>query len=635
MTKEPRRIAEPVIRCITVIALAFTLYYLIWRVSTFNPDFIILSLALWLAEAYGLMIFILYAFMAWRLVDPVPPQTKTHPTVDVFIPTYNEPVDVLRATLAGCANIRYPHQTYVLDDGGREEVRALAAAFNCHYIARPTHEGAKAGNLNHALKQTTGELIATLDADNIPLPGFLDDTVGFFDDPMVAVVQGPQLFYNLDSFEHEHSIWHEQRLFFHVILPGKNRTNSAFWCGSPAVVRRSALESIGGVATESVTEDLHTTIRLLQRGYRLVYIDRSLALGLAPATVEDFLGQRFRWAQGAMQVWRKDNPLTIPGLTISQRLSFFASMVTYFDALQRFVLLLIPILVLLTGALPIRALDWGFWVRFVPYSVLTFTAIWLLGRGFYNTWDIFRYDMIKTFTFISALRTIVTGRARPFRVTSKLAGTDKRSAFQQPVWPHWIVIGLSLVAIAIGVVHIVSPLWYVQKPMVLIASIGWTLFNITLLVAGALRLRRASRRATYRFRIRIPLRWQRAGDTTWHPAQSIDLSARGIAFVHSGPALSINDRLSIAIPTARQSSKTATSPGQHPPEHDADIKIDAHVVGEYTAQSRAEQRVSLLITNFASEADAYRYSELVYSPPHLLSGELAKFRLPVPDGEQQ
>ncbi|MBM3154848.1 MAG: glycosyltransferase [Chloroflexi bacterium] len=326
---EPRRAPELIIRCVTVIVIAFTSYYLIWRLSIFNPDAVILSLVLWLAEAYGFMIFLLYAFMAWRLVDPVPPETKHHPTVDVLIPTYNEPVDVLRATLAGCAHIRYPHQTYVLDDGGRDEVRALAAAFNCNYIARPTHEGAKAGNLNYALKQTTGELIATLDADNIPLPGFLDDTVGFFDDPSVAIVQGPQLFYNLDSFEHEHSIWHEQRLFFHVILPGKNRTNSAFWCGSPAVVRRSALVSIGGVATESVTEDLHTTIRLLRRGYHVIYIDRPLASGLAPATVEDFLGQRFRWAQGAMQIWRKDNPFTIPGLSIGQRLSLFASMVTY------------------------------------------------------------------------------------------------------------------------------------------------------------------------------------------------------------------------------------------------------------------------------------------------------------------
>ncbi|MBM3154847.1 MAG: hypothetical protein FJ008_05865 [Chloroflexi bacterium] len=292
-------------------------------------------------------------------------------------------------------------------------------------------------------------------------------------------------------------------------------------------------------------------------------------------------------------------------------------------------------IVLFTGALPICTLDWEFWVRFIPYFLVTFVAIWLLGRGFYNTWDIFRYDVIKTFTFISALRTIVTGRAKPFRVTSKVAGTGNRSAFQQPVWPHWIIIGLSLIAIVVGIVHIRSPLWYVQKPMVLVASIGWTLFNITLLISGVLRLRRASRRASYRFRIRIPLYWQLLGDNIWHQAQSIDLSGRGIAFIHSGPKLSINDRLRISIPTKNQSSTTTTPRNQDTREDSEDIKLTAHVVGEYTPQSRAEQRVGLLITDFATEADEVRYSKLVYSPRHLLSGELAKFRLSVKSSDQQ
>src|SRR4030042_720732 len=138
-TKQPSEIG---ILAVTLIAAGYTLYYLIWRLSTLNPEAIAFSWLLWLAEAYGLLVFGLHAFMTWRLVYPTAPQSKRTFTVDVFIPTYNEPVDVLRATLAGCAEIRHPHRTYVLDDGGREEVRALAATFNCGYIRRPQRKAA-------------------------------------------------------------------------------------------------------------------------------------------------------------------------------------------------------------------------------------------------------------------------------------------------------------------------------------------------------------------------------------------------------------------------------------------------------------------------------------------------------------
>jgi len=630
--KQSRHIAEPVIQCVTVIAVAFTLYYLGWRLSTLNPEAMILSWLLWLAEAYGLMVFLLYAFMAWRLVYPVPPKAKRNTTVDVFIPTYNEPVDVLRATLAGCAKIRYPHRTYILDDGGREEVRALAAAFNCEYIARPTHEGAKAGNLNYALSRTTGELIATLDADHIPLPDFLDETIGFFDDPTVAVVQGPQLFYNLDSFEHDSPDWHEQKLFFHVILPGKNRTNSAFWCGTPSVLRRSAIDSIGGIAEETVTEDLHTSIRLARHGYRVVYIDRPLASGLAPATLKDFLAQRFRWAQGAMQVLRKDNPLWGRGLTLGQRISFFASMETYFDALQKLTLLAIPILVLLTGALPISTLSWSFWVRFTPYMILTFSALWLLGRGIYNIWDILRYDAIKMFAFTSALRTLITGRTSRFRVTSKVAGDGNRSPFQPLFTPHWVMMGVSLVAIAVGVAHLIHPIWYQPNPFPMLVAIGWASFNLILLAASVFRMRSVSRRTTYRFPVSTDSYWQATGDKAWYPACSVDLSATGIGLENTGPKLQLGNRVKLIISDGMHKSRRsavksqgALARGNHK------IRLTAVVTSENNGHNNEKQRVGLLIKDFASKDDVVRYFESVYSPSNLLNGKTSKLQPSLPE----
>jgi len=625
--KQPKRSAELLIQCVTVIAIAFTLYYLAWRLSTLNPDAMMLSWLLWAAEAYGLIVFILYAFMAWRLVYPVPPKPEHSPTVDILIPTYDESVDILRATLVGCNKIRYPHRTYILDDGGREEVRALAAAFNCGYLARPTHEGAKAGNLNYALPRTSGELIVTLDADHIPLPVFLDETIGFFNDQTVAVVQGPQLFYNTDSFEHESTDWHEQKLFFHVILPGKNRIDSAFWCGTPSVLRRSAIESIGGIAEETVTEDLHTSIRLARHGYRVVYIDRPLASGLAPATPKDFLAQRFRWAQGAMQVLRKDNPLWGRGLSLGQRISFFASMETYFDALQKLALLAIPILVLVTGALPINTLSWSFWVRFTPYLILTFSALWLLGRGIYNIWDILRYDAIKMFAFIAALQTLITGRTSRFRVTSKVAGDGNRSLFQPLFTPHWIMIGLSFAGIVIGAVHLIHPVWYQPEPFPMLVAMGWASFNLILLAAGIFRMRRVSRRTTYRFPVETDSYWQAIGDNAWYPARSVDFSSTGIGLENLGPRLRLGDRVKLII---SNKIKPSEKPGTGIPDTLATSKqailLTATVTSDNNGHNNGKQRIGLSIQDFASDRDGTSYFESVYSPSNLLNGKLSQYQ---------
>jgi len=626
---QAKRLSEVGILAVTVIAAVYTLYYLIWRLSTINPDAIAFSWLLWLAEAYGLMVFVLHAFMTWRLIYPSAPKPDRKFTVDVFIPTYNEPVDVLRATLAGCAEVRYPHQTYVLDDGEREEVRKLTSDFKCVYISRPTHEGAKAGNLNYALRRTNADLVATLDADHIPLPEFLDETIGFFNDSTVAVVQGPQLFYNVDSFEHEGPDWHEQKLFFHVILPGKNRTNSAFWCGSPSVLRRSAIENIGGIAQETVTEDLHTSIRLARHGYRVVYIDRPMAVGLAPATVHDFLVQRFRWAQGAMQTFRIDNPLTGRGLTFRQRLSFFASMETYFDVLQKLTLLLMPIVVLFTGALPISTLAWPFWLRFTPYMILTFSALWLLGRGIYNIWDVLRYDTIKMFTFMSALPTLVTGRARPFQVTSKVAGDNNRSPFQRLVTPHWVVMGLSFAAIIVGVVNLIHPVWYHPELFPTLVALGWASFNLALVTSGVMLLRKVSRRATYRFTTSNDSYWQVVGDDSWYPACSVDFSATGIGLENTGPHLRVGDQVKLIIPNKLDEVVIPKGQGLKPNIKPA-IVLNAQVVSESNGKYGEKQRVGLLIQKFASYSDMASYFGIVYSPTRLLNGDKCKYEQMVP-----
>lgn len=620
--RQPKNIAEFIVRGIAAIAVAYTLYYLIWRLSTLNPQAMWLSWLLWGAEAYGFITFSLFAFMTWRLVYPKTPTPPQGISVDVFVPTRGEPIDILRTTLVGCTRIKYPHQTFVLDDTGRPEVKALATSLGCNYISRPTHEGAKAGNLNYALKKTKGELIAVLDADHVPLPSFLHDTIGFFEDQSVAVVQGPQLFYNLDSFQHERSAWHEQRIFYHIIMPGKNRTNSAFWCGSPAVLRRSALQAIGGIAQETVTEDLHTTIRLVRQGYRVLYTEKPLAAGLAPATIKDYLGQRFRWGQGSMQVLRsKDSPLWTPGLSIAQRLSFLASAITYFDGLQLIILLGIPIVTLLTGLTPVSAFGWAFAAHLIPYLSLIFLANILLGRGTYNLWYVERYSLLRAFTFASTLITLLTGRARPFQVTKKEPDRTAVSASWRMVLPHLMTMGLSLIAVVVGAIHIFDPIWYQQQPLMLAIVMIWTVMNITLLGVGVGRLLGVSRRLRYRFPIVADLRWRAAGEESWHSGRSANLSLTGIRFEHS-PQLSVGDKVEIAVCVTNPVGEEliAKDPILAPTD-ESEILLSGRVTGLYPTKLGSPQWAGLVIDSFASEADASNYAHLLHHSSHLLRGE--------------
>ena len=259
--------SEAVIRSVAIIALLWGAAYLGWRaVDTWERTEPALFLLLYACELFGWAMLVSFCFLAWRIpVSKRPPIDRPH-SVEVLVCTYDEGLDVLEATLLGCAGITYPHVTWVLDDGRRESVRVLAERTGARYVTRPDNRHAKAGNINHALDVVDGELLLILDADHVPQPDILDATVGYFDDPTMAVVQTPHDFGNHDSFQHFETGRHDQSMFFEVILPGKDRHNGVFWCGSAAVIRRAALVEVGGVATETIAEDFHTTIKMHGRG---------------------------------------------------------------------------------------------------------------------------------------------------------------------------------------------------------------------------------------------------------------------------------------------------------------------------------------------------------------------------------
>ncbi|HSQ72555.1 MAG TPA: glycosyltransferase, partial [Rubrivivax sp.] len=299
----PARPLETPRRLLTGLFVVVGVWYLVWRLGTFNPEAAILSRLIYGAEIFGFVSALLHIFMCWRLSEREAPPPNAQRSVDVFVPTYNESVALVRKTLLAAVAMKQPHTVWLLDDGRRPEMAALARELGCRYLARADNRHAKAGNLNHALAHSEGELIAIFDCDHAPRRDFLTRTLGYFNDERVAFVQTPQDFFNLDSYQHRHangerSVWTEQSLFFRVIQRGKDTWNAAFFCGSCAIVRRSALDEIGGFATGTVTEDLHTSLRLHARGWKSVYHAQPLAFGVAPESIEPFIGQRVRWGQG-------------------------------------------------------------------------------------------------------------------------------------------------------------------------------------------------------------------------------------------------------------------------------------------------------------------------------------------------
>jgi cellulose synthase (UDP-forming) len=533
----------------------YNLYYSVWRfTSTLNYSALFFSIIFLIVEYQGTLNFFLFAFMAWEIDEKVTPLIIENINVDVYVPTYDEKLETLESTLVGCINMNYPHTTYVLDDGQRREVEELAKSLGCEYLTRADNKHAKAGNINNALKKTDGALIAIFDADMVPQPDFLEKTIGYFKDEKTAIVQLPQEFYNLDSVQHQRSTshWHEQQLFYRVLQPGKNSIDSAFWCGSPSIIRRTALESVGGVATESITEDFLTSIKLNARGWKIKYHDEVLAFGIAPQSLYAFNLQRLRWAQGAMKILKsKYNPLIIPGLTLKQRLSHFSSILTYFDSYQKLIYLLLPTFYLFTGILPVKVTDgYSFLAHWAPYFILNMLSNISLGRGYFKYFEIEKYNYLKLFTFIKASFTIIWSKKQTFRVTPKVVDDSIKKKERVELKFHFAVLIIIILSIIVGLVNIFWKLFIVYNDnLVLLMAISWSLFNVSILVITLYDVvKRLYYRHDYRFQVKLNSKIVQQKGNHLHGITT-DISLTGIGLINiENSILDSETKISIMLP---------------------------------------------------------------------------------------
>ncbi|MHA7280282.1 glycosyltransferase [Arthrobacter sp. MDT2-2] len=618
------------IRLLVVLTVILGVNYVGWRwLESLNWSAWWIAVPLVLAETYSLIDVMLFGMTMWRLRERTPPDPPAGLTVDVFITTYNEPLDMVMDTALAAQRIRYPHSTWILDDGARNELRALAEQHGIGYLTRsaewanrPRH--AKAGNLNNALMMTQGEFMLILDADQIPKPEILDRTLGYFNNRKVSLVQTPQWFINVPEND---PLGSQAPLFYGPLQQGKDGWNAAFFCGSNAILRREALMQLGlmgyvkeveqnirralkgsraairkarrstaandplvtrlldeveqaterarmdlkngrsyseityelrrtvdaavqelvaadvsavqadlaeiaamglghdhdqlspeeiesavmqlstrqwsplgalesvqavleaisverdteaqpvmPLATISVTEDMATSMRMHGLGWKSVYHHEILAIGLAPEDLKTMLTQRLRWAQGTIQVFLRENPLSQRGMKWTQRLMYFATMWSYLAGFAAVVYIAAPIIYLVLGILPVTSLSTDFFIRFIPFMIVNQLLFAVAGRGA-KTWRGQQYSLALFPTWIkactTAARNVWFGRPLGFAVTPKVKEGNSRD--WHLIRPQLIAMSLLTIAAVIGIVRLVLGL---NEPLGTLVNVAWVIYDL-------------------------------------------------------------------------------------------------------------------------------------------------------------
>ncbi|WP_397474271.1 UDP-forming cellulose synthase catalytic subunit [Pusillimonas sp.] len=493
-----------------------TLRYMYWRLTeTLGFEHWLDALfgyGLLMAELYALLtLFLSYFQSAWPLRrKPIlmPDDVSSWPSVDVYIPTYNEPLSVVRHTVLTAKAQDWPADRlniYVLDDGRRDEFRAFCQEAGVGYLTRPDNKHAKAGNINAALEHTDGEFIAIFDCDHIPTRSFLQICMGWFmKDPKLAMLQTPHVFFSPDPMEQNldvfHSVPNEGQLFYGLTQDGNDLWNATFFCGSCAVLRREHLLQIGGVATESVTEDALTALKMNRVGLNTAYLALPQAAGLATESLSRHIGQRIRWARGMAQIMRSHNPLLAKGLNFGQRICYISASLHFFYGLPRLVFLTAPLAYLFFGAHVFQASALMILAYALPHILhAQLTNHRVQGRFRHSFWNEVYESVLAWYIMRPTLATLFKPDSATFNVTAK-GGTTTESYFDWTLArPYIVLLGLNLAGMVVGIWMLLnsggnSGLMYTAA-----FNMAWTLHNIVICsasvaVAGEQRQVRASPR---------------------------------------------------------------------------------------------------------------------------------------------
>ena len=548
-----------------IVNTIISLIYIIWRITVIPVKnglvSFILGIILYSAEFLGLIAFFNFQYLfakkyqlELKTLDDF--TKKSIPSVDVLICTYNEPLSLLEKTIAATTNLNYPHdklKIYVCDDGKRENLRSLCSKYKVNYITREDNEGAKAGNINNALKHIRGDLFSVLDADMIPKEEFLEKTVGYFSNENMAFVQTPQVYYNQDMYQYnlEKHIPNEQDFFMRDIQEARASRDAVLHVGTNAIFRKKYVEEIGGYPTCSITEDMAVGMLLQEKGYLSTLVNEELVLGLSASTFTELVKQRDRWCRGNLQVLKHFNPLFSKDLTFGQKIAYFDGAVYWFSNLQKMIYIICPLVYLLTSTLIIDSNIKTLLTTYIPFlagQYFIFNAFSPKSRSV--TWTHY-YDMaMAPHLTLSIIKEILCLNIK-FNVTSKEVVLDKKSFQFKIVLPHIILIIISIIA------------WIVSTKLVFennmhfgayLINITWSIFNfygalISIKVAYQKPIFRLSERIHINDNLIVSL--HKKSNTTIE-GKLFDISEKGAGIVLKGNTLAkstlkINDTIQLNL----------------------------------------------------------------------------------------
>lgn len=496
LSKTPGRLST---LAMIVLSISASSRYIYWRFTD------TIGFTHWMDAAfgYGLVLAELYAFAvlligyfqtAWPLQRrpvPMPADVSTWPSVDVFIPSYNEPLEVVRQTVFSAMSLDWPKDrlhVYVLDDGRRTEFRDFCEELGVGYLIRDNNHHAKAGNINAALKVTHSEYIAIFDCDHIPTRSFLQVCMGwFFKDTNLVMLQTPHVFFSPDPFERNLDTFHrmpnEGELFYGIVQDGNDLWNASFFCGSCAIIRRKELLEVGGIAVETVTEDAHTALKLSRLGYNTAYLEVPQAAGLATESLSGHVGQRIRWARGMAQIARTDNPLFGKGLKFGQRLCYLNAMLHFFYGLPRLVFLTAPLAYLFFGAHVFQASALMITAYALPHLAhASVTNSRIQGRFRHSFWNEVYESVLAWYIMRPVLVAAINPKLGKFNVTAK-GGVIEKAYFDWTIArPYVVLLLINLVGMAVGVWKLFSSAG--DETTTLVINMVWTVYNIILLGAS-------------------------------------------------------------------------------------------------------------------------------------------------------
>ena len=481
------------------LSILMTGRYMWWRITQTlifaTPVEAVFGYLLFAAEIYTwIVLFFGYIQTAWplnRQPKPLPEDTDSWPTVDVYIPTYNEPLSVVSPAVLAAKSMDWPRdklRVYLLDDGSREEFHRYANEVGVGYLTREEHRYAKAGNINHALAMTSGEFIAIFDCDHIPTRSFLQTTMGeLISDPKCAMVQTPHHFFSPDPFERNYDTFlripNEGSLFYGLIQDGNDFWNATFFCGSCAVIRRAPLMEIGGIAIETVTEDAHTSLKLHRRGYRTAYLRIVQAAGLATESLSGHIGQRIRWARGMAQIFRLDNPWLRKGLTFFQRICYSNAMLHFFYGIPRLIFLFMPCAYLFFGLHVFGADAISVMAYVLPYLFVSGLAnSRIQGQYRHSFWAEVYESVLAWYTVLPTTIAFINPKKGKFNVTAKGGLIEQEYLDWATSKPYVWLLAVNIAALVAGIVRMFTT--QRDEPATVLMNMVWALFNVAMLGAA-------------------------------------------------------------------------------------------------------------------------------------------------------